>query len=285
MKRAKKTPYEAITTAATTAPAIAAAASIPPLRETAPTSSGTNTTSATTPSEPPGSRLASPLCGGSRFGHVDEVTRLYMEHCESNRSFSLTQTRSKGTNVWDLLFHRTTAVENRVCKDLVAHDHPGTNPFRQLIPLALEHPFLLHILVATSALHLFNTLHRTKFSAEQPPHLVASVAPPLGIVTNPEGPVDQLSKTALTNALAAKHRAICSLRSVLDRPDPENREIILTAILFFINFELIDVGNGGWQPHLRGAGRLMALLGQAQRTNNRPETRLLFDVVISDCLM
>lgn len=188
-------------------------------------------------------------------------------------------------NYWVFSVPPAPAVKNRVCKDLVAHDHPGTNPFRQLIPLALEYPFLLHIVVATSALHLFNTLHCTQFTTEQPPYLVASVSPPLGIVTNPDGPVDQLSKTALTNALAAKHRAICSLRLALDQPDPGNREVILTAILFFINFELIDVGNGGWQPHLRGAGRLMALIGQVQRSRSLLANRLLFDVVISDCLM
>lgn len=173
-----------------------------------------------------------------------------------------------------------------MCKDLVSHDHPGSNPFRQLIPLALEHPFLLHILVATSALHLFNTLHRTAFTIAQPHLLVASdTNHRLGIVTNSEGPVDRLSKTALTNALAAKHRAICSLRTALAQPDDGNREVILAAILFFINFELIDVGNGGWQPHLRGAGRLMALLGQVQRSGSQMANGLLFDVVISDCLM
>ena len=169
-------------------------------------------------------------------------------------------------------------VENRVCKDLVAHDHPGTNPFRQLIPLALDHPFLLHIVVATSALHLFNTLHCTKLTTAQP-SLVASGSSRLGVAAG------QLSKTTLTDALAAKHRAICSLRPALEDPDSGNREIILAAILFFINFELIDVGNDGWQPHLRGAGRVMALLSQAEASTNHKANRLLFDVVISDCLM
>lgn len=64
-------------------------------------------------------------------------------------------------------------------------------------------------------------------------------------------------------------------------------EAVLGAMLFFINFELIDIGKNtgtsGWRRHLESAGKLMALLVPA--TNDSAASRALRDFVLSDCLM
>jgi hypothetical protein len=59
------------------------------------------------------------------FSHLDGSYRRYLEHCRILVLFIL---------VIVLTPRPTSPVENRVCNDLVAHDHPGANPFRQLIP-------------------------------------------------------------------------------------------------------------------------------------------------------
>lgn len=95
-----------------------------------------------------------------------------------------------------------------------------------------------------------------------------------------------LGNTALTQALDAKQRAIQNLRVTLQNPDSVSREVLLVAILFFINFELIDVGTRDWRPHLEGAGKLMALLSQVGSARTTPVSyNVLFDIVISDCFM
>jgi hypothetical protein len=93
-------------------------------------------------------------------------------------------------------------------------------------------------------------------------------------------------KSAFTQALDAKQRAIYSLRTTLEAAESMSRELLLVAVLFFINFELIDLGTNSWQPHLKGAGSLMMLLSQVERASHTSMSqRILFDVVISDCFM
>lgn len=97
---------------------------------------------------------------------------------------------------------------------------------------------------------------------------------------------DRQGQSALTQALNAKQQAIHHLRIALANAEYIGRELLLAAVLFFINFELIDLGASDWQPHLRGAGRIMMLLSQVDADDNIPKSqRILFDIVISDCFM
>lgn len=175
-------------------------------------------------------------------------------------------------------YRRITIVANRVCKDLVAHDHPGSNPFRDLIPLAAHHAFLLHILVATSAVH-FSNITRPRMNTLPP------VKPPGQAGRLEAVPEDvELSKMALVESLAAKQRAIRHLRIALDDAATIGNDVILAGILFFVNFELIYVGKSVWKTHLNGAREIMTSLNATWPTE-APSGRRLRDCVVADCLM
>lgn len=170
------------------------------------------------------------------------------------------------------------AVADRVCVDLVARDGPGSNPFRELIPLSKRHPLLLQILIATSAIHWSNIFRP-----------ITSI--PNG-VSDPGGyfamlrSKDLVSRQALIDALAAKQKAMGYMREVLDALDPAGSEVALAAMHFFIKFELIDINESGrnnWKSHLDGATSIMSLLTPGSLGN--ASSRMLRDTVIADCFM
>lgn len=169
-------------------------------------------------------------------------------------------------------------VADRVCKDLVARDGPGANPFRDLIPLTNKHPLLLQVLVATSAIHWSNIFRPI-------------TAIPTGL-SDPGGYLAQLrskdlvSRQALIDALTAKQKAMGHLQEVLDSLDPGGSEVVLAAMHFFIKFDLIDLEKSegkGWRAHLEGASSILALL--APGGNGSEPNRMLRDCVVADCFM
>ncbi|KAI1371329.1 fungal-specific transcription factor domain-containing protein [Hypoxylon crocopeplum] len=135
----------------------------------------------------------------------------------------------------------------RFCQDLIIYDSPqrGANPFRELVPMSHEYPFLREIIIASSAMHFANTARWQR---------------------NPRPAVD-----ALVDAFHARHRAIKSLQTVIQqqRPPEEGevghaeRDAVLAAVLFFVNFALIDSGRGGWRAHMNFVGTLLSM-----RTSN-----------------
>lgn len=170
-------------------------------------------------------------------------------------------------------------VANRVCKDLVARDAPGSNPFRELIPLTIRHPLLLQVIIATSAVHWSNIFRPDK------------TAIPTGL-SDPGGYLallrskDLVSRQALIDALTAKQKALGHLRGVLDTLDPAGSEVALAAMHFFIKFDLIDLEKSdgrSWKAHLEGASSIMALL--TPDSANVASSRMLRDCVIADCFM
>ncbi|PHH59274.1 hypothetical protein CDD81_3510 [Ophiocordyceps australis] len=168
---------------------------------------------------------------------------------------------------------------DRVCKDLVARDSPGCNPFRELIPLTYSHPLLLHILIATSALHWSNIFRP-----------MASI--PTGLADTDSylaqlRQKDLISRQALIDALEAKQRAMGHLREVLDALDPAGSEVALAAMHFFVKFDLIDLDrddNGGWQTHLEGASSILALLAP-RGTSAASPSHMLRDCLLADCFI
>jgi len=122
-----------------------------------------------------------------------------------------------------------------VCRDLVSIDRNARNPFRIMMPLIQEYDYLQAIVVATSAMHLA-TLNRYGYL---PAH------------------------RELVNALAARGKAIRLLRDAIDGSTPgrgrtQLRTAVLTAIVFFINLDLIDSGRGAWESHLSAAETLIS---------------------------
>ncbi|KAH8662170.1 fungal-specific transcription factor domain-containing protein [Xylariales sp. PMI_506] len=152
------------------------------------------------------------------FCHMDETSRFYLNYFSS-----------------------------RVCEELVVHDSMQLvgNPFRQLIAMSTIYPFLQHILVASSALHFSNAL---RYSASAGPCSAPAAA------------------DALVVAFRARHKAIKTLQCVLGRyrimgdhaGNVDEKDALLSTIVFFINFSLIDSGKGGWRAHLNAARRLIA---------------------------
>ncbi|KAF9880574.1 hypothetical protein CkaCkLH20_01616 [Colletotrichum karsti] len=157
--------------------------------------------------------------------------------------------------------HYLSYFTTRVCRDLVSWDVPDRNPFRSLVPLTRAHPLLQHIIVAASAAHMSN----------------------LSRAVSSDSVADHNARQALTDALVAKHKALRLLSSAIQ--DMGNSggvggDVVLAAVLFFVNVELIESGRNGWKPHLEGAGRIMAFLPPVGSADEA-----LRDYVMSDCFI
>ena len=147
-------------------------------------------------------------------------------------------------------------VSELVCKDLVSFDRrDNNNPFRSVITLLGGFDYLREIILATSAVHLV-TLRRNNGLPYQ---------------------------TQLIDALAAKGRAFRLLRHALDHLEDASQPMVFIAVVFFINFDLIDSGRGSWKTHIQAAGRLIASI-QSRATAIPPSVAQLADVVIADCI-
>jgi hypothetical protein len=139
-----------------------------------------------------------------------------------------------------------------VCKTLVLHDPSQRNPFRDLIPLTRHYPLLLQIIIANSALHMFNTSRKHSMRTSQKN-------------TNPRG---QETSRPYLDALAAKSRALNMLRSALTDKTPMDSDIILAAMILFVELELLDSGKDNWRHHIEGARSIIADLCKPQMLQN-----------------
>ncbi|ETS79711.1 hypothetical protein PFICI_09564 [Pestalotiopsis fici W106-1] len=139
---------------------------------------------------------------------------------------------------------------------LVLYDIPNQNPFRELIPMIHQHPVLLHIIVANSALHMSNS-SQGLLSANQNP-LSASHTEVMDSACWQSSQSDQAG--SYYYALAAKQRALCLLRPALDNPLSMNNDVILAVVLLFIEFELLDSGRDDWKHHISGAKAIIEKL-------------------------
>lgn len=79
------------------------------------------------------------------------------------------------------------------------------------------------------------------------------------------------------DALRAKQRALQLMPSALENIDSIGADVILAAILFFVNAELVESGWKSWRPHLEGAKKLLNMMQPYASFN---ET--LRDYVVSD---
>lgn len=91
---------------------------------------------------------------------------------------------------------------------------------------------------------------------------------------------EEASKRALIDALVAKQKALRLLSSAVADIDAVGSDVVLAAVLFFINVELIESGKHGWKAHLEGAGKIMTCIQTADGSNEA-----LRDYIVSDCVM
>lgn len=171
-----------------------------------------------------------------------------------------------------------SAVANRVCQDLVARDEPHKNPFRQLIPLTGQHPLLLNILVATSALHWVNV------SRPRPkPNNLTPLEDPTEYIAQLRTR-DPTSQAAYVHALEAKQKALTYMRQTMESPDGTSSEVALAALHFFIKADMIDAQRDydvSWQSHLIAAGDVFT----GVKNSGGLTSEVLRDCLMADCFM
>ncbi|KAF2470035.1 uncharacterized protein BDR25DRAFT_287639 [Lindgomyces ingoldianus] len=153
------------------------------------------------------------------------------------------------------LFHFAT----QLCGDMVIYDGPGQNPIRDLIPASSVHPLLLQVMLANSALHVYNLarepINESRYHENRKPCLVAYYQ----AVSRFGGPF----KSAYRDALVAKQRALSLLAQSVGSVNESNFDIVLVSILLFINYDLVESGMDKWRVHMEGARRLINLLETA----------------------
>ena len=165
------------------------------------------------------------------------LTRLWTS---PRRSISTTVSRQSSYEMRRLMLS-VEAVATDVCRDLVLHDTAESNQFRQLIPMAHEHPVLLQTIIAGSAMRMAHTFHRHRRG------VTSSNSPPC-------------SNKFYRDALTAKQRAYKLLRVATDPIHQTDSDVILAAIVLLIEVELIDVGRNNWKHHIQGATNVIEKL-------------------------
>lgn len=204
---------------------------------------------------------------------LSQPTKKFMFYCGP---FSNLQVWSSALNtsahVHDLL------VASNVCRDLVLYDVPYDNPFRELLPMTVQNPSLLDIIIANSALHMRNASEMCFITAPPSPNCGFSGFPLL-----PNG-FTSSHADLYSHALFSKHRALASLNSALSNMDMKDLDVMLAIVLLFVQFELMDTGENDWKHHIRGA---RSLIHMAYRSRGGSDTRMstLRRCLISNCLV
>lgn len=141
----------------------------------------------------------------------------------------------------------------------------------------MSHPFLLHIIIATSAVHMSN-ISQPKLKALPPSRMDAAH------YIQHLRTTDRMSRKAFLDSLVAKQRAFHLLQVALKNPDQDGG-VLLAAVLFFVNFELIDLGKDVWLHHMHYACRILSVLAQREDSDRFASRTVLFDCIVSDFVM
>lgn len=153
--------------------------------------------------------------------------------------------------------------DTQVCKDLVLHDSPGHNSFRDLLLLSGDHAVLQHVIVANSALHYANAMRNGQKASDIQ---------------------QELSGKAHRDALVAKHRALRLLSEALANANLIYPDVVLASIMLFIMLELLESGTSEWRFHIEGARQLMGYLRQNGKLES-PTLSNLRDCLLHNCIV
>ncbi|KAJ4010097.1 hypothetical protein NW752_009275 [Fusarium irregulare] len=187
--------------------------------------------------------------------------------CTTNNNYPLASETSTPWVLVDPLYQDITSnhrqylayFDARLSRDFVAYDVPD-NPFRNLLKFTQAQPLLRQVIIAASATHMYNR-SRPWLSSES---LDRGLGP----------------RNLLMDALEAKHQVLRMLPSALQSIESIGGDIVLAAILFLINVELIESGKHNWKTHFDGAGKIMKLLGPVSDVDES-----LRDYIVSDCFI
>ncbi|KAF4843947.1 Acriflavine sensitivity control protein acr-2 [Colletotrichum siamense] len=147
-----------------------------------------------------------------------------------------------------------------VCRNFVLYDTPNDNPFRDLIAMAYQQPILLQAIIASAALHMSNAYQQSSSSlsiltTRASTQGSTSLASSLSI-----GPYTTSHPETFHDALRAKQRALCLLKSALENTASVDVDVTLAVVLLLIGFELIDSGRSPWVFHINGARTIIEKL-------------------------
>ncbi|KAH7185924.1 fungal-specific transcription factor domain-containing protein [Fusarium flagelliforme] len=187
--------------------------------------------------------------------------------CTTNNNYPLASETSTPWVLVDPLYQDITSnhrqylayFDARLSRDFVAYDVPD-NPFRNLLKFTQAQPLLRQVIIAASATHMYNR-SRPWLSSDS---LDRGLGP----------------RNLLMDALEAKHQVLRMLPSALQSIESIGGDIVLAAILFLINVELIESGKHNWKTHFDGAGKIMKLLGPVSDVDES-----LRDYIVSDCFI
>lgn len=179
--------------------------------------------------------------------------------------------------------HRAT-VASDVCRDLVLYDVPKHNPFRELIPLARDHPTLLQIIIANSALHMSNTNQKYLLSDQSISSVSCSESPSSSSISSSSSSMSTQHYQAYNDALVAKQRALHLLKTNLSSIASVDVDVTLAVVLLFIEFELIDSGRNAWRHHVNGARTMIETVCRPKILSQTTMSPLR-SCLISNCLV
>ena len=180
-----------------------------------------------------------------------------------------------------ILINVRIIVASDVCRDLVLYDIPKHNPFRELIPLTHQHPILLQIIIANSALHMSNACQKS-LVLDTTAFPLRHRTSPLGSPCSSSSPIQQ--PESHNDALAAKQRALYLLKSALTSKASVDIDVTLAVVLLFIEFELIDSGRDDWRYHIKGARTIIETLC-GSNISTQTAMSPLRSCLISNCLV
>lgn len=130
--------------------------------------------------------------------------------------------------------------DKRVCKLYILYDS-DSNPFRKLLPYALEDVALQKSIVALAARHFANTGYSFDRVEANSSHRY---------------------ERAELSALQFKKQSIDALSRSLSRTESCNKDATLASILLLIFLDLLESGIDGWSLHIQGAKVIHQLLAQ-----------------------
>ncbi|KAL7920145.1 fungal-specific transcription factor domain-containing protein [Trichoderma austrokoningii] len=136
--------------------------------------------------------------------------------------------------------------EKRVCKLYILYDS-DTNPFRKLLPYALEDVALQKSIVALAARHFANTGYSFGRIEANTSH--------------------QFEKAEL-NALQFKRQTIDALSRSLSNAESCKKDATLATILLLIFLDLLESGIDGWSLHIQGAKVIHQVLARLGANSN-----------------
>ncbi|KAM0517045.1 hypothetical protein ACHAPE_005157 [Trichoderma viride] len=136
--------------------------------------------------------------------------------------------------------------DKRVCKLYILYDS-DSNPFRKLLPYALEDVALQKSIVALAARHFANTGYSFDRIEANSSHRY---------------------ERAELSALQFKKQSIDALSRSLSRTESCNKDATLASILLLIFLDLLESGIDGWSLHIQGAKVIHQLLAELGSNGN-----------------